>query len=321
MTTVLHSDQQVLRARADLATEVERAGSALSARVVDAFLTVPRHPFVPVFYREESGLHLPWREEDFADDSWLAEVYADRALITEVDGVHAEDAAPGGFRGGIATSSATLPSLLAEMLDALDVRPGSRVLELGTGTGYTAALLCHLAGSATVTTADRTGQLVDNARTRLYDNGFEPTVVRAEAADGSDGHPAGAPYDRIIATRGVRRIPRAWLDQCAPGGLIVAPVRGAVARLTKLADGRAVGRFLPRNPGEARATEATDSRVLDDPAFSFWAALHPQDLQAAHTSWLAHHRPRREWFTLEAGPGAQHITHTTPDGTTLTWAL
>ncbi|MFF7992292.1 methyltransferase domain-containing protein [Kitasatospora xanthocidica] len=318
MTTVLHSDQQVLRARADLAVEVERAGSALAARVVDAFLNVPRHPFVPVFYREESGLHLPWREDDFVDDSWLAEVYADRELVTEVDGVHAEDAPPGGFRGGVATSSAPRPSLLAELLDALDVRPGNRVLEIGTGTGHTAALLCHLAGSATVSTADRTDRLVDDARARLHDNGFEPTVVRAGAAD---GHPAGAPYDRILATRGVRRIPRAWLDQCAPGGLIVAPVGGAVARLTKLADGRAVGRFLPRNPGEARATDATDSRVLDDPAFSFWAALHPQDLEAAHRSWLAHHRPRREWFTLEAGPDAQHIGYTAPDGTTLTWAL
>ncbi|MER7579805.1 methyltransferase domain-containing protein [Kitasatospora sp. NPDC097691] len=337
MPTVLHTDEQLLRARVDLASEVERGTVGLSARVVEAFLAVPRHPFVPVFYREESGLHLPWRADDFGDDSWLREVYADRVLVTGIDGVHAEDAAPGGLRGGVATSAAAPPSLLAEALDALDVRPGDRVLEIGTGTGHQTALLCHLAGAATVTSTDRTEHPVAAARARLAESGFEPSVVRA---DGADGHPAGAPYDRIIATGEVRRIPRAWLDQCAPGGLILAPVGGAVARLTKLPDGRAVGRFLPSpaartplNPGEAPApaAPAADPRVLDDPGFSFWAGLHAlaaardgdaaQDIDAVHESWLAHNRPRREWFTLDAGPDTQRIGYTAPDGTTLGWTL
>ncbi|MFD8756307.1 methyltransferase domain-containing protein [Kitasatospora sp. NPDC059577] len=313
--------------KADLASELQQESAGLSARVVEAFLEVPRHPFVPVFYREESGLRLPWRADDFADDSWLREVYANRALVTEVDGVHAEDAAPGGFRGGVATSTAALPGLTADMLDALDVRPGDRVLEIGTGTGHTTALLCHLAGAATVTSIDGAERLVTAARTRLGEAGFAPTVVQA---DGADGHPAGAPYDRIIATGEVRRIPRAWLDQCAPGGLVVAPVAGAVARLTKLADGRAVGRFLPRPvaSGPGRPAVESDPRVLDDPAFAFWAGLHLlgtsrelPDLDAAHKSWLTHNRPRREWFTLDAGPEVQHVTYAAPDGTTLSWDL
>ncbi|MFD4660229.1 methyltransferase domain-containing protein [Kitasatospora sp. NPDC058444] len=294
-------------------------------------------------------------------------MYSDRVLVTEVDGVHAEDADPGGVRG-VATSSSTLPSLMADMLDALDVRPGDRVLEIGTGTGYNAALLCHLAGAQYVTTVDRTEHLVATARARLGGAGFEPVVVRA---DGAGGHPDGAPYDRVIATCGVRRIPEAWLDQCAPGGLVVAPLRGAVARLTKLPDGRAVGRFLhrpaafmplrgePDTGWEAAATHAggrateIDARALDDPGFAFWADLHlaptvvrdgralrdtadgstahaqgrtvaldgPRDLwrtvEAAHRTWLDLNRPRREWFTVEAGPEGQFVGYEAPDGTLL----
>ncbi len=242
------------------------------------------------------------------------------------------DAGPALERSGAAPSSAALPSLLADMLDALDVRPGDRVLEIGTGAGDLTALLCRLAGAAHVTTLDRSDRLAAAARTRLYEAGFESTVLRA---DGADGHPAAAPYDRIIATCGVPRLPLAWLDQCAPGGLIVAPVAGAVARLTKRHDGRAAGRFLPRpdafpplHPAEAaepapldpqarrRVTEL-DARVLDHPGFAFWAGLRlaptvtrsghtlhdPADGSTAHPegpSTVALGGPRDLWRLVEA---------------------
>ncbi|MFF2121062.1 methyltransferase domain-containing protein [Kitasatospora sp. NPDC058184] len=326
MTTLLYDEDQLLRARVALASEIERVSVVLSSRVVEAFLNVPRHPFVPVFYREEGDAHCLWP----AGEAWLREVYADRVLVTEVGGVHAEDAGPDGVRG-VATSSSTLPSLMADMLDALDVRPGDRVLEVGTGTGYNAALLCHLAGAAHVTTVDRTEHLVATARARLGEAGFAPVVVRA---DGADGYPPGAPYDRIIATCGVRRVPRAWLDQCAPGGLIVAPLGGAVARLTKVSDGRAVGRFLhrpaafmplrggrdaaqgvPEPQADSRATEVS-ARVLDDPGFAFWADLHlgptvvrdghvlrdvaDGSTAHAHRGTVARSGPRDLWRTVEA---------------------
>ncbi|GAB7182764.1 methyltransferase ATP-grasp peptide maturase system [Kitasatospora sp. Ki12] len=377
MTTVHYDEAQLLRARIGLASEIERGSAVLSSRVVEAFLNVPRHPFVPAFYREDGGLHRPWRAEDSAGGAWLREVYANQVLVTEVDGVHADGAGPE-ERHGVATSSSTLPSLMADMLDALDVRPGNRVLEIGTGTGYNAALLCHLAGAPNVTTIDCTEQLVAAARARLHEVGFEPVVVRA---DGADGHPGGTPYDRIIATCGVRRLPQAWLDQCVPGGLIVAPVGGAVARLAKLPDGRAAGRFLhrpaafmPLRSGEDICPEFPErqagdrltrisARELDDPGFSFWAGLHlaptvirhsrtlhdladgsvarvldhpdgsstvalggPRDLwqvvEAAHRHWLDENRPRREWFTVEAGPeGGQFVGYTAPDGTSRHWNL
>lgn len=373
MTTALYSDAQLLRARIDLASEIERVSTVLGSRVVEAFLNVPRHPFVPVFYREDGGVHFPWRG---ADSAWLREVYADRVLVTEVDGVHAEDAGPDG-RSGVATSSSTLPSLMADMLDALDVHSGDRVLEIGTGTGYNAALLCHLAGAAHVTTVDRTEHLVSAARNRLCEAGFEPSVVRA---DGAVGCPDGAPYDRIIATCSVRRIPQGWLDQCAPGGLIVAPIGdplggGAVARLTKLPAGRAAGRFLHRpaafmplrsddepsppapEPGAGGRTTKISSRVLDDYGFSFLAGLHlgptvvryggtlhdpadgsvarvqdhtvlvsgPRDLwqsvEVAYRTWLDQNRPRREWFTIEAGPDGLLVGYTAPDGSSSRWSI
>ncbi|MER5354611.1 methyltransferase domain-containing protein [Kitasatospora sp. NPDC002551] len=280
-----------LDVRIRLARDIERGASVLSSRVVEAFLNVPRHPFVPAFYRPEGTVHRPWRS---GDEAWMRAVYADEVLVTEVDGVHAEDA-PGAGVGGVATSSSTAPGLMAEMLDALDVRPGDRVLEVGTGSGYNAALLCHLAGAGNVTTVDRTGRLADAARERLGAAGFGAAVV--VRADGAVGCPGGGPFDRIIATCSVRRLPPAWLDQCVTGGLIVAPIGnalggGAVVCLTKLPDGGAAGRFLHRpaafmplrsDGGAAavrevpatgrRRTSVVGARVLDDHGFSFWAGL------------------------------------------------
>ncbi|MFI8263711.1 methyltransferase domain-containing protein [Streptomyces sp. NPDC085665] len=291
---VLLDPQRLIRARVELVSEIERGSVALSSRVAEAFLNTPRHPFVPVFYRRVGGAYVPWRITDGADSEWLRQVYSNEALITEVDGVLAEDADPAG-QTGAATSSSTMPRLMADMLDALDVRAGDRVLEIGTGTGYNAALLSFLAGAGNVTTIDYTAPLVLAARSRLRENGIEPTVLRA---DGAEGHPSGAPFDRIIATCSVRRIPRAWLDQCAPGGVIVAPLKGtldggAVACLTKLGDGRAVGRFIstpaafmplqsgpeqlsamPDHVDGPQRTAEISGRVLDDYGFTFWAHLH-----------------------------------------------
>ncbi|WP_405365596.1 methyltransferase domain-containing protein [Kitasatospora sp. NBC_00039] len=367
MTETVETESRILRARVGLVSDIERCSAVLSSRVVEAFLNVPRHPFVPVFHSSDRTGRLTSADGEV----WLREVYANRVLVTEVDDV-----------GGTATSSSTLPSLMADMLDALDIRLGDRVLEIGTGTGYNAALLCHLAGAENVTTLDCAAPLVTAARDRLREVGFEPDVL---AADGAAGHPGGAPYDRIIATCSVPRIPQAWLDQCAPGGTIVAPIGGAldggaVACLTKLPDGRAVGRFLaapaafmplrsgaattPAVPGSVEGqqrTTAVGARVLDDYGFSFWASLHlppnvvrqagtlhdpvdgsaaqvqdhpdgpatvttagPQDLwqivEAAHTAWQRHHRPRREWLTIEVTADGQRIGHSAPNATSASWA-
>lgn len=174
-----------------------------------------------------------------------AAVYSDDSLITEVDGVHAEQADADGVSGA-PTSSSTAPGLMADMLDALDVNEGDEVYEVGTGSGYNAALLCHLAGDAHATTVDRSESLAALARTRLSAVGFDPLVIRGGVA--SD-FPPGATYDRIIATASVRRVPAGWLERCRPGGILVLPVSGTLAggmlaRLTKLPDGTAAGHIL-----------------------------------------------------------------------------
>src|SRR5262249_17220674 len=144
------------------------------------------------------------------------------------------------------TSSSTLPSLVLSMLEALDVVDGSRVLEIGTGSGYNAALLCERLGSERVTSLDIDPELVELAAERLAANGSPPPRA---AADGVRGYPGRAPYDRIIATCGVPAIPPAWLAQAAPGAVILADLHGALGgtlvKLTVGADGVATGRFVP----------------------------------------------------------------------------
>ncbi len=142
-----------------------------------------------------------------------------------------------------------MPSLMARMLEALDVRDGHRVLEIGTGTGYNAALLCHRLGSENVVSIDIDidPALVASARNRLADLGHHSTLV---AGDGTAGVAQHGPYDRVIATAAVPSIPLPWIEQLAPSGKILANLRGEVAGgtlclLTKEDDDEVIGPVLP----------------------------------------------------------------------------
>src|SRR5262249_12648785 len=147
---------------------------------------------------------------------WLDQVYADRVLVTQLDDdpTRWQVARETGPVFGVPTSSSSQPAIMAVMLAILDVAVGHRGLEIGTGTGYNAALLAHRLGSGNVHTVDIDPDLVESARKRLAYCGFTPTCV---AGDGSAGHPAGALYDRVLATCAVARIPQAWLTQTVPG--------------------------------------------------------------------------------------------------------
>ncbi|MCX2971921.1 MULTISPECIES: methyltransferase domain-containing protein, partial [Streptomyces] len=196
MTQPVEGNRQHIEARVSLVRRMDQGGVVLPSRLAEAFLNTPRHPFVPVFFRREADKFIPWRCTNGDASAWLSQVYADDSLITEVDGVHAEDAGSSAVTG-VPTSSSTAPSLMADMLDALDVREGTRVLEVGTGTGYNAALLCHLTGAENVTTVDHSAGLATTARERLDALGLRPHVVHE---DGAKGFSARAPFDRIIAT-------------------------------------------------------------------------------------------------------------------------
>lgn len=191
-----------------------------------AFEEVPRHEFVPLFYDKQQNPVSRHQPEQVP--SWLAEVYTDEALATQL----AE---------GVVVSSSSQPSLMAIMLEALQLEGTERILEIGTGTGYNAALLCHRLGEYRVVTIDVDPDITSLARSRLADVGYQPLVV---TADGLHGYEGRAPYQRIIATVGLEFVPPAWLEQLTPGGLVVAPVGAGVIRLRNHGDGTATGRFL-----------------------------------------------------------------------------
>ncbi|MFN2495170.1 MAG: methyltransferase domain-containing protein [Pseudonocardiaceae bacterium] len=118
-----------------------------------------------------------------------------------------------------------MPTVMAGMLEALDLQPGHRVLEIGTGTGYNAALLCHRAGSENVVSVELDPHLAHAARQALARLGLAPAV---HTGDGTVGLPTAAPFDRIIATAATDHIPPSWISQLAPGGSIVVDLRGSL---------------------------------------------------------------------------------------------
>ncbi|NYI07661.1 methyltransferase domain-containing protein [Allostreptomyces psammosilenae] len=178
-----------------------------------AWSAVDRAQFIPpvIWATTPDG----YRRIDRADepDVWEAAVDQDQPLVTQLD-----DGAEDG--PGTPTSSASMPSLVARMLDVLSVRDGHRVLEIGTATGYSAALLSERLGDDHVTTIEVDPVLAEAGRLALHAAGYHPTVV---TGDGTAGHPPSAPFDRIISTAAVRRVPPAWLEQCRPNGVIVTP--------------------------------------------------------------------------------------------------
>ncbi|MFB6720043.1 methyltransferase domain-containing protein [Kribbella sp. NPDC056345] len=207
-----------------MVADLVACGALVDQRWQAAFMAVPRHLFVPRFYRnDQQGSTVV--DEAFGDE-WLAGVYSDVHLVTTED----------------VRSSSTAPSLMARMLEALELEGGERVLEIGTGTGYNTALLSERLGADHVTSVDIDPDLVAQAKERLNRAGYSPRVV---AADGADGDPDAGVYDAVIATCRLDYIPQAWLNQLRSNGAIVTPLGAGVAVLRKTSAGDgATGRFL-----------------------------------------------------------------------------
>lgn len=135
-----------------LADEITASGKLRSPAWRTAVCTVPRHELVPGYYEQDSATgrwHRVDPDEPKARARWLDAVYSDTTLITAV--VEYED---GARTRQMPVSSATKPGLVVRMLEQLDIRDGNRVLEIGTGSGYTAALLCARLGSGNVHSVD-----------------------------------------------------------------------------------------------------------------------------------------------------------------------
>lgn len=179
---------------------VEREAGPRDPRILDAFRRIPRHLFVPDFARSSA--------------------YDDRAL-------------PIGDRQTISQ-----PSMIAMMLDALECEPSSRVLEVGAGSGYAAALLSCLA--ARVDAVEIRPALAAAARATLASLGIDNVLIHV--ADGSKGLPEHAPFDRILVSAAPRSVPAALLEQLAPGGRIAIPVGEAYRQVLLVGERQADGR-------------------------------------------------------------------------------
>jgi protein-L-isoaspartate(D-aspartate) O-methyltransferase len=184
-----------MKLRRQLVGELERRELIRSEHVRDAFLAVPRELFV----------------REFAAREGLAAVYRDEAIPTK----HGEH--------GVPLSSSSQPAVMALMLEQLELEEGMRVLEVGAGTGYNAALLSLLVGKqGRVVSVDVDAQIAAEARRTLRDFGYEVRIVHA---DGRAGYAETAPYDRIIVTASADAVPRDWFEQLADDGLIEVPLR------------------------------------------------------------------------------------------------
>ncbi|WP_231332012.1 ATP-grasp peptide maturase system methyltransferase [Actinomadura graeca] len=250
------ADLQVSAAalRGELARALDAQGLLEDPGWRRAVQTVPRHRFVAGFYtdtgrHDQEGLPI-WEPvtQNIDPGRWLEGAYSDTTLITQFDGTETDWNRPAPRAGGAPTSSSTLPSLVLRMWLDAEVAEGHNVLEIGTGTGYSTALVCERLGDR----GDVMSLEVDPARLAQAADALNACgyAVGLAVADGLHGYWPHAPYDRIVAACSVRIVPAAWLAQTRSGGKILTTLSGwlygyARVLLTVTDPGTAHGPLLP----------------------------------------------------------------------------
>lgn len=186
-------DKAIVEAhKAELVGALQARGYLTDPRIEAAFRAVPRHLFLP--------------------DVPLEIAYSDEAVPVKY-----------GLDGAV-LSSVSEPSMLAAMLAQLELRPGDNVLEVGTGSGYGAALLQHIVGvSGLVTTLELDNDMVRLASDNLYNAGLLHRIKLVQT-DGVAGYAPRAAYDRILVTASIWDISPAWDEQLKARGILVAPI-------------------------------------------------------------------------------------------------
>jgi methyltransferase of ATP-grasp peptide maturase system len=283
--------------------------------------------FIPEFFAKIDRMDGPtlWNPisaERSGDDEWLRAVYEDISHVTQLNG----DMTPTDVSestDGNPTSSSTMPSLVVRMWEDLEVVDGQRVLEIGTGTGYSTALGCHRLGESNITSVEVDPSVAARSSQALGRAGYHPHLV---VGDGEAGVPDGAPYDRIIATCSFRYVPRAWLEQSKPGTIILVTLSGwlggtGLVKLTTTGDGTADGRFLPGYVGfmPARAHNPDPALIPDlskAPASSRETALGPDVLTTYGPQQLVAQLAVPDAQHISFGPGGDLPGHllVQPDG-------
>jgi protein-L-isoaspartate(D-aspartate) O-methyltransferase len=194
--------------------ELKAAGAIGSATVERALRTVERHRLLETFhYRDAGGRRTVEHDPRHPRRDHLPLIYADTALATR-------------HIGGLPASSTSQASLVAKMLELLDLGAGLKILEVGAGTGYNAALLAEIVGDQRlVVTVDVLEDVVDQTRRLLADAGYPQIQVLLR--DGFEGVPEQAPFDRIVATVGCSDLSPRWAEQLADDGAMLVPLRHA----------------------------------------------------------------------------------------------
>ncbi|WP_274559310.1 methyltransferase domain-containing protein [Streptomyces spiramyceticus] len=283
----------------------------LSERWREVWERVPRHRFIPpTVWRQE-----PERCEPVSTEAeWWQLVYSNEPVVTQID----DGAADG---PGVATSSNSHPGMVATMLQHLNVEDGTKVLAIGTATGYVAALLSERLGDEHVFSLEIDPPLAHQAKDNLAALGYAPTVV---VADGEHGYADEAPYDRLISTCALRRVPHELVRQVKPGGVLVAPTTGefwsgAIVQLSIQEGGIASGPFrggvsympmrshraparppLAEGPGR-RSDTNIDPRLLLTVGFSIYAGARVPGVSMVHAE---EDGTITVWLMDQAGSGA-----------------
>jgi protein-L-isoaspartate(D-aspartate) O-methyltransferase len=252
-----------------LVSQLESSGALHDAAAATAFRAVLRHHFLP--------------------GHPLDEVYEDTAIMTKIGD------------SGLPVSSSSQPAIMAIMLQQLDLKPGHRVLEVGAGTGYNAALMAHLVGGdGRVVTLDVDPELCRQARANLAAAGvWDVDVIQA---DGAGGWPAEAPYDRIMVTAAASDLSPAWLEQLVEEGRLVLPLSLAgplqlqqcvafvrYGRAARSVEVTSCG-FMPLRGSMAPAAPARDEQLagwLARPGRPSGRTVPAADLRAGFETWLA----------------------------------
>jgi protein-L-isoaspartate(D-aspartate) O-methyltransferase len=295
-------DERAATYREAMVQQIADAGLQ-DERVLSAMRKVPRHRFVERFHAFLPRVPITpvlrtelreWTIGEDADDATLEVAHAlDGALLTNGEG-----------RLGKATSSVSAPRLVASMLAELELEPGMRVLEIGAGSGYNAALLSELVGAdGQVTTVDIDSAIVADAQARLQRLAYNNVSVIV--GDGHHGVAEQAPFDRIVATVGCTELSPAWFAQLAPGGFMLIPLLhgGWHPRIrASFEEGRLHGRFigassfLPIRGDQHHDGPWPSRRSLESPD----AVLHIHETPPRLTEAL---RPPRDRATI-GGPDA-----------------
>ncbi|BFV58209.1 methyltransferase domain-containing protein [Kitasatospora sp. CMC57] len=284
------------------------------------FNAVPRSLFTPprVWSHDMATGRSVLVDRDTDPAAWQTATEANVPLVTQFDDGEHDGPDP----GTVPTSSLSMPSVVMSMLRDLDVKPGMRVLDAGTGFGWNAALLAHRLGSRQVVSIEYDQNVSAMAAENMTRAGLAPELV---TGDGQLGWPKGGPYDRIIATYGVRKIPQAWIRQSQTGGVILAPwgtdfsPLDAVVKLHVGPDDTASGHFT-----EMVEFMKSRNQRLAFPEHAAYVPEFPGNADTKYRTTLTADDLGGRWAVQRfvaglAVPDVTHLVHHQDEDTTVAW--